>query len=144
MTVDRLGAADLFVLWTLRQRPEGGSGCSRYLSTGYRATLGEEHAARALAALESVFRVFAGLGREPLVLLPPGCGFITHDEVRLLTLCCAAQAGHLAYARRQARSLVGPVWSPHLTAALTRLTYILARCSLRLSSNPGAMQRAFH
>ena len=144
MTVDNLGAADLFVLWTLRQRPEGASGCSRYLSTGYRATLGDEHAEPALAALESVFRVFAGLGKEPLVLLPPGCGFITHDEVRLLTLCCAAQAGHLACARRQARSLVGPVWSPHLTAALTRFTCILARCSLRLSSNPGAMQRAFH
>ena len=144
MTVDNLGAADLFVLWTLRQRPEGASGCSRYLSTGYRATLGDEHAEPALVALESVFRVFAGLGKEPLVLLPPGCGFITHDEVRLLTLCCAAQAGHLACARRQDRSLVGPVWSPHLTAALTRFTCILARCSLRLSSNPGAMQRAFH
>ena len=144
MTVDRLGATDLFVLWTLRQRPEGASGCGRYLSTGFRATLGDEHAEPALAALQSVFHVFAGLGKGPLALLPPGCGFITHDEVRLLTLCCAVQSGHLACARRHARSLVGPVWSPHLTAALTRLTCILARCSLRLSSSPEAMQRAFH
>ena len=39
-------------------------------ASGVRATLGDEHAEPALAALQYVFHVFAGLSKEPVVLLP--------------------------------------------------------------------------
>ena len=131
MAIDGLATPDHFLLWALRQRLAGTDECSRLVSTGFRRALGDGHAETALAAFEAACRVLTDHGVRTLVLLPPSCGFITHDEVRLLSLCCAAQAGHDAGTRRQAGVLVGPVWSPFLFASLERLTCVLARRSLR-------------
>ena len=119
MATDGLDAPDIFVLWALRQRLAGTCGCARLLSTEFRRVLGTGHATPALAALEAAYGVLADHGVRPLRLLPPSCGHITHDEVCLLSLCCATQSGSNASARRQAGALVGPVWSPFLSASLS-------------------------
>ena len=106
--------------------------------------LGPEHAGPAVAAFEAANRVLTDHGVRRLCLLPPACGFITHDEVCLLSLCSAAQSGSNANARRQAGVLVGPVWSPFLFASLERLTCVFARRSLLFSSTAAALRRAFH
>ena len=144
MATDGLAAPDIFVLWTLRQRLAGAGGCRRLVSMGFHRVLGAEHAGPALAAFEAAYQVLADHGRRTLMLLPPSCGFITHDEVRFLSLCCATQSGRNASARREATWLVGPVWSPFLFASLERLTCVFARRSLRLSSTAAALRRAFH
>lgn len=144
MTTERLAAADLFLLWTLRQQPDGECRCNHLVSTGFRFTLGERHAEPALDALSGTYRVLSALGKRRPLLLPPPSGFITHDEVRLLSLCTTAQSGLVARSREQARAFVGPRWSPRLVTPLTELTRILADCSLHLSSGPCEMRRAFH
>ena len=144
MATDGLATPDIFVLWALRQRLVANCGCSRLLSTGFHRVLGTGHATPALAALEAAHRVLADHGVRPLSLLPPSCGYITHDEVCLLALCCAVQSGCNDSARRQAGALVGPVWSPFLSASLQRLTGVLARRSLLLSSTAAALRRAYH
>ena len=144
MTIDGLGAPDLFVLWALRQRRAEAGGCPRRVSTGFRRVLGDVHAARALAAFEAAYRVLADHGVRTLTLLPPACGLITCNEVRLLALCRATQASRTASARRQAGALVGPVWSPFLFASLERFTRALTRRSLRLSSTAAALRRSYH
>ena len=144
MAIDRLATPDVFVLWALRQRLNRAAGCSGLVSMGFRRVLGPIHAPPSLAAFEAANRVLTDHGLRRLRLLPPPCGFITHDEVCLLSLCCATQSGANASARRQAGTLVGPVWSPFLFASLERLTCVLARRSLLLSSTAAAMRRAFH
>lgn len=144
MAIDDLAAPDVFVLWALRQRLNRSAGCSGLVSMGFRRVLGPMHATPALAAFEAANRVLTDHGLRHLRLLPPPCGFITHDEVCLLSLCCATQSGSNASARRQARALVGPVWSPFLSASLERLTCVLARRALLLSSTAAAMRHAFH
>ena len=144
MAADGLSTPDVFMLWALRQRLAGPDRCAHLISTGFRSVLGTAHATPALAALEAAYGVLADHGVRPLRLLPPSCGFITHDEVCLLSLCCATQSGSSASARRQAGALVGPVWSPFLSASLERLTGVLARRSLLLSSTAAALRHAFH
>lgn len=144
MAVDGLSTPDIFVLWALRQRLAGPDRCAHLISTGFRSVLGTAHATPALAALEAACGVLADHGVRPLRLLPPSCGFITHDEVCLLSLCCATQSGSNASARRQAGALVGAVWSPFLSASLERLTGVLTRRSLLLSSTAAALRCAFH
>ena len=144
MAIGHLATPDVFVLWALRQRLNGSAGCSDLVSIGFRRVLGSMYATPALAAFEAANRVLTDHGRRRLRLLPPPCGFITHDEVCLLSLCCATQSGANASARRQADALVGPVWSPFLFASLERLTCVLARRSLLLSSTASAMRRAYH
>ena len=145
MAIDgRLATPDVFVLWALRQRLNGTVGCGGLVSTGFRRVLGPEHAGPAVAAFEAANRVLTDHGVRRLCLLPPACGFITHDEVCLLSLCSAAQSGSNANARRQAGALVGPVWSPFLSASLERLTCVFARRSLLFSSTAAALRRAFH
>ena len=143
MAIDGLATPDLFVLWALRQRLVATGRC-RLVSTGFRRVLGTSHATPALTAFEAAHKVLAEHGVRPLTLLPPSCGFITHDEVRLLSLCCTTQSGSNASARAQAGALVGPVWSPFLFASVERLTCVLARRSLLLSSAAATMRRAFH
>ena len=109
MAADGLAGPDLFVLWALRQRFAAADECCRLVPTGFRRVLGVAQATRALAALEATYRVLARHGVRSLSLLPPSCGFITHDEARLLSLCCVAQSGSSQDARRQATTLVGPV-----------------------------------
>ena len=144
MTIDGLGAADLFVLWALRQRLSGMDECQRMVSLGFHRTLGCKHAAPALASFEDAYRVLASHGTRVLNLLPPSCGFITRDETCLLALCRAAQAGSCACTRRQARALVGPAWSPFLSTSLERFTRVLVRRSLRLSSTAATLRHAYH
>lgn len=144
MTIDRLGAADLFLLWTLRQQPIGDGRCYSLVSAGLRHTLGERHAEPALSALFGTSRVLAALGGHRPLLLPPRCGFITHDEVCLLSLCSTAQLGFVERSREQARAFAGPRWSPDLVTSLTRLTRVLADCSLHLWSSACEMRRAFN
>ena len=144
MAVDGLSTPDIFVLWALRLRLAGAGRCGHVISKGFRSVLGTAHATPALAALEAVYGVLADHGVRRLRLLPPSCGFITYDEVCLLSLCCATQSGSSASARRQAGALVGPVWSPFLSASLHRLTGVLARRSLLFSSTAAALRRAFH
>ena len=144
MASDGLSTPDLFVLWALRQRPVGTDGCSRLVSAGFHRALGAGHAEPALAAFEAAHQILTDHGLRTHTMLPPSCGFITHDEVRLLSLCCATQSGCNASARRQATALVGPVRSPFLFASLERLTGVLARRSLRLSSAAAALRRAYH
>ena len=128
----------------LRQRLAGTGGHDSLISTGFCRVLGAVHATLALSAFEAACRVLADHGVRPVRLLPPSCGFITHDETRVLSLCCAAQSGSNASARRQASALVGPVWSPSLSASLQRLTAVLARRSLLLSSGAVTLRREFH
>ena len=128
----------------LRQRLAETDECSGLVSQGFRRVLGEVHAEPAIAAFEAAYQVLSVHGLRDLTLLPPSCGFITHDEVRLLSLCSAAQMHGGASARRQASGFVGPVWSPFLFASLERLTCVLSRRSLRLSSTTTALWRAFH
>ena len=109
-----------------------------------RRTLGTGHATPAPAAFEAAYRVLSDHGVRPLRLLPPSCGFITHDEVCLLSLCCATQSGCNESARQQAVAFVGPAWSPFLFSSVQRLTGVLARRSLVLSSTAAALRRAFH
>ena len=109
MVIDALAAPDRFVLWALRQRLAGTGGCSSLVSTGFRRVLDAGHATPALAAFEAAYRVLADHGVRSLRLLPPSCGFITHDEVGLLSLCCATQSGPAASVCRQAGALVGAV-----------------------------------
>ena len=144
MAADGLATPDLFVLWALRQRLAEADECSGLVSQGFRRVLGEVHAEPAIAAFEAAYQVLSVHGLRDLTLLPPSCGFITHDEVRLLSLCSAAQMHGGASARRQASGFVGPVWSPFLFASLERLTCVLSRRSLRLSSTTTALWRAFH
>ena len=108
------------------------------------SVLGEGHAEPAIAAFEAAYRVLSEHRLRDLTLLPPSCGFITHDEVRLLSLCCAAQMHGGASARRQASGFVGPVWSPFLFASLERLTCVLSQRSLWLSFTATALRRTFH
>ena len=144
MTIDGLGAADLFLLWALRQQPIGDSRCYQIVSAGLRSTLGEHHTEPALAALFGTSQVLAALGEQRPLLLPPRCGFVTHDELRLLSLCSTAQSGLVARSREEAHALAGPRWSRDLVISLTRLTRVFADCSLHLSSSPCEMRRAFH
>ena len=145
MAIDgRLATPDVFVLWALRQRLNRTTRCDGLMSEGFRRVLGPEHARPALAAFQAANQVLTDHGVRGFWLLPPSCGFITHDEVCLLSLCSAAQSGSNANARRQAGALVGPVWSPFLVASLERLTCVFARRSLLLSSTAAAMRRAFH
>ena len=144
MAVDGLATPDLFVLWALRQRLAETDECGGRVSQGFRRVLGEGHAGPAIAAFEAANRVLSDHGLRALTLLPPSCGFITHDEVRLLSLCCAAQTHGGANARWQASGFVGPVWSPFLFASLERLTCVLSQRSLWLSSTATASRRAFH
>ena len=144
MAVDGLATPDLFVLWALRQRLAETDECGGRVSQGFRRVLGEGHAGPAIAAFEAANRVLSDHGLRALTLLPPSCGFITHDEVRLLSLCCATQTHGGASARRQASGFVGPVWSPFLFASLERLTRVLSQRSLWLSSTATALRWAFH
>ena len=146
MVIDGLTTPDVFLLWALRQRLSGTGGHDGLVSTGFRKVLGAVHATPALAALEAACRVLADHGVRPVRLLPPscGCGFITHDEARLLSLCRATQSGSDTSGRLQADALVGPVWSPFLFASLERFTDVLARRSLLLSSTAAALRCAFH
>ena len=144
MAVDGLATPDLFVLWALRQRLAETDECGGRVSQGFRRVLGEGHAGPAIAAFEAANRVLSDHGLRALTLLPPSCGFITHDEVRLLSLCCAAQTHGLASARWQASGFMGPVWSPFLFASLERLTCVLSQRSIWLSSTATALRRAFH
>ena len=145
MAIDgRLATSDVFVLWALRQRLNGTAGCGDLVSTGFRRVLGPVHARPALVAFGAASRVLTDHGVRRFRLLPPSCGFISHDEVCLLSLCCATQSGSNASARRQAGALVGPVWSPFLFASLERLTCVFARRSLLFSSTAAAMRCAFH
>ena len=144
MAIDGLATPDIFVLWALRQRDAGTGGRCRLVSTGFRNVLGPEYAKPALEAFESAYGVLVDHGVRALVLLPPSCGFITHDEVCLLSLCRAAQTDHAASARRQAEALVGPIWSPFLFASVERLTSVLARRSLCLSSAAAELRCVFH
>ena len=144
MAADGLATPDLFVLWALRQRLAETDECGGLVSQGFRRVLGEVHAEPAIAAFEAAYQVLSVHGLRDLTLLPPSCGFITHDEVRLLSLCSAAQMHGGANARRQASGFVGPVWSPFLFASLERLTCVLSQRSLRLSSTTTALWRAFH
>ena len=144
MAADGLATPDLFMLWALRLRLAETAECDELVSQGFRRVLGERHAEPAIAAFEAAYRVISDHGLRELTLLPPSCGFITHDEVRLLSLCCAAQMHGGACARRQASGFVGPVWSPFLFASLKRLTCVLSQRSLWLSSTAAALRRAFH
>ena len=144
MAIDGLRAPDLFVLWALRQRLADAGERSRLVAAGFRRVLGGEHAASALASFEAAYRVLAGRGSRTLTLLPPSSGLITRDELCLLTLCRAAQAGGGASTHRQAGAFVGPARSRLLSAPLVRFTGVLARRSLRLSSAAAALRRAYH
>ena len=86
MAIDALAAPDVFVLWALRQRLEGATGCSGLVSIGFHRVLGSAHATTALAAFEAANGVLATRSLRCLRLLPPSCRFITHDEVCLLSL----------------------------------------------------------
>ena len=144
MSLGDLATPNVFLLWALRQRRNETDSCRGLVPMGFRRVLGPVHAAPALAALEAANRVLTEHGLRRLVLLPPPCRFITHDEVCLLSLCCATQSGTHASARRQAGALVGPVWSPFLFASLERLTRALAQRLLHLSSAAAARRCAFH
>lgn len=144
MAIDGLTTPDVFLLWALRQRLTDTGGHDSLISTGFRRVLGAVHATLALAALEAACRVLADHGVRPVRLLPPSCGFITHDEACLLSLCRATQSGNDTGGRLQADALVGPVWSPFLFASLERLTGVLARRSLLLSFGAATLRRAFH
>jgi len=144
MAIDSLTTPDVFLLWALRQRLSGTGGHDSLVSTAFRRVLGSVHATPALAAFEAACRVLADHGVRPVRLLPPSCGFITHDEACLLSLCRATQSGSDTSGRLQADALVGPVWSPFLFTSLERLTGVLARHSLLLSSTAAALRRAFH
>ena len=98
----------------------------------------------ALASFEAAYRLLADHGARVLTLLSPPCGFVTHDEICLLALCRAVQAGDRANARRQAGPLAGPAWSPFLLASVERFTRLLAERSLRLSPTATAWRRAYH
>ena len=143
-TLDGVAPTDYFLLWALRQRLLDAGESSERVSTGFRRILGAGHAEPALVAVESAYRVLTEHGARRLAVLPPACAFITHDEIRLLSLCFAAQAGHDASALRQADALVGPERSRPLFASIEQLTSILARCSIRLSSSTSALLRAYH
>lgn len=143
-TLDGVAPTDYFLLWALRQRLLDGGGSSERVSTGFRRILGAAHAELALAAVESAYRVLTENGARRLAVLPPACAFITHDEIRLLSLCFAAQAGCSASALRQADALVGPERSRLLFDSIEQLASILSRCSIRLSSSTSALLRAYH
>ena len=143
-TLDGVAPTDYFLLWTLRQRLLDAGGSSERVTTGFRRILGAVHAESALAAVESAYRVLTETGARRLALLPPACAFITHDEIRLLSLCFAAQAGHDASALRQADALIGPERAQRLFVSIEHLARILARCSIRLSPSTSALLRAYH
>ena len=143
-TLDGVAPTDYFLLWALRQRLFDAGESSGRVTTGFRRILGVGHAEPALVALESAYRVLTERGARRLTVLPPACGFITHDEIRLLSLCFAAQAGNDASALRQADALVGPERARLLFASIEQLTSIFARCSIRLSSSTSALLRAYH
>ena len=91
-----------------------------------------------------VLAVVHGASFRRLAVLPPACAFITHDEIRLLSLCFAAQAGCSASALRQADALVGPERSRLLFDSIEQLVGILSRWSIRLSPSTSALLRAYH
>ena len=143
-TLDGVAPTDCFLLWALRQRLLDAGERSERVSTGFRRILGTAHAEPALVAVESAYRVLTEHGARRLAVLPPACAFITHDEILLLSLCSAAQAGHDASALRQADALVGPERSHLLFEPIEQLVSIFARCSIRLSSSTSVLLRAYH
>lgn len=143
-TLDGVAPTDYFVLWALREQLLHAGASSELVSAGFRRVLGAEHAESALVAITCACRVLTATGVRRLAWLPPACAFITRDEIRLLSLCFAAQAGHDASALRQADALVGPERSHHLFASIEQLTNILARCSIRLSSTASVLLGAYH
>jgi len=144
MASDGLTTPNIFLLWALRQRLSGPGDPDSLVSTAFRRVLGSVHAPPALVAFEAACQVLADHGVRPVRLLPPSCGFITRDEASLLSLCRATQSGGDTSGRRQADALVGPVWSPCLLASLERLTGVLTRRSLLLSSTAAALRRTYH
>ena len=74
----------------------------------------------------------------------PSCQLFVHEEVCLLSLCCATQSGSNAGTRPQAGALVGPMLSSVPSASLERLTGVFARRSFQFVSTAAVLRRAFH
>lgn len=147
MVISQLHTPEILVVWAFRQRLDGGAECYR-LACGFRRAFGLAAAELALATFAKVFDVIQDHSRREFSLMPPGCGEVSADELLLLQIVAAAQAGAIDQASRIAQALVTLPWAEPLADRARLFAGHLDRRGLNLSRHRFACRfearRALH
>ncbi|MEO1311332.1 MAG: hypothetical protein AAFV51_10250 [Pseudomonadota bacterium] len=106
LKLPELGSGGAVAVWAFRATVAGQSDCPA-LTRGYRDLLGE-HGEPALRAIETLVAAIAQDGRRRRVgLAPPGCCCVTADELSIVAVLAAAQAGDRERLTAHLRWIVG-------------------------------------
>lgn len=140
-TLARLALGEQLVLWAFRKRLEGRSPVPA-VQRGFELA-GDAHAGRdAHADFEELFSLIADHCRRDLWFHRCGCCCVSPDEIIILGLIGAQQAGDIARALRSCQALVAPPVAGELLRLAGRLGRALARLDLilpmRLPYAPGS------
>ena len=132
---DHLKTAELFVVWSLRERLAGGAESER-LTEGFRRSFGAVTARSARSAFEDYFVLLTEHLIRDFALMPPCCGCISRDETLLLRLIALVQNDHTPEAVGLARTLVGPAKAMTLCNHVDRFAALLKHHRLTLPLRP--------
>ena len=126
-----LALGEQLVVWAMRKRLESATHLPA-VQRGFELTGGGPHEQDAFAAFEQLFAALARNCRRDLWFHRCGCGCVSPDEVRVLGLIAALQAGDVATAWGHGQALVVDPALGELLQAARELGQALAERRLAL------------
>ncbi len=130
-SVAELALGEQLVVWAMRKRLES-AGHLPALQRGFRLAGGGQHQHDPFAAFERLFAALARDCRRDLWFHRCGCGCVSQDEISILGMIAALQAGEVATAWSHGQALVAEPALGELLEAAGELGTALAQCRLAL------------
>lgn len=134
--IRNLSYAEHFIVWVMRTAVACAPEC-RMIHREFSHAFGP-HVDAGAKAFERVLLVLSR-GTRPITLARPGHIYLTHDELSLVALFSAAQAGDEARCLAHARWMMGQTAPESLGAAAAELSGLLARNSRTFRRVPEAI-----
>jgi hypothetical protein len=134
IAIDQLAIGEQLVIWALRNQLAKGSETA--LVRGFHVAFGLSAVEAALAAFRGLYHTLAHHCRRDLGFHATRCRCVSSDEIIIVSLIAASQAGMTAQAEEIVRYLVHAPSVRRLLAYAATLSLLMERHSLRLPLRP--------
>lgn len=139
-TGPELAQNEAWVLTVLRQMfigPQGWAVAQQLIATRCPLSAVEP----TITGFDLLAETLASGARRRIGMIPPQSRAVTADELALLNLLAAAQAGQFAHAMALARWLVVPTWQSRLVSVATALAGHLSRAAVGIERRRSTVAR---
>ncbi|MEZ5935177.1 MAG: hypothetical protein R3F54_25260 [Alphaproteobacteria bacterium] len=134
LAIDQLAIGEQLLIWALRNRLAEGP--ERALAKGFHVAFGLSMVEPALASFHGLYQTLRDHCRRDLGFHGPRCRSVSSDEIIIVSLIAASQAGMTAHAGAIARYLVHPQALSDLIDGAGCLAMLLRQKELKLPLHP--------